>query len=191
MTGNWKRRAHPSFFLCPSGNTARPREARNGQRARRAQTRRRRQEKRPKAAAIDTKKIWERSNVRRPSLDAANVTTFGAAAPDAQSASESGARRVDPLIGIKPPRQVPCGGTVGRVRTIQQAPAAKRAFPTNILATRPARGARPTEPHTRTERCARDGRRAGKKGQRFAAAEILELCANLADMIRKPRRRDT
>lgn len=190
MTGSLLRRAHPSFFLCPIGNTARPREARNGQRARGAQTRRRRQKKRPKAAAIDTKR-WERSNVRITSLDAANGTTLGAAAPAAQSASESGARRVDPLLGIKPPRQVPCGGTVGRAQTTQQAPAAKRAFPTEILATRPTRGARPTEPHTRAERCARDGRRAGKKCQGFAAAEILGLCANLADMIRTPRRRDT
>lgn len=174
----------PSFFFGSSGNPARPREARNGQRARGAQTRRRRQEKRPKAAAIDTKKRWERSNVRRTSLDAAIGTTFGAAAPAAQSANESGARRVDPLRGIKPPRQVPCGGTVGRAQTPQQAPTAKRALTSNILATRPARGARPTEPHTRTERCARDGRRAGKTGQRFAAAEILGLCANLADMMR-------
>lgn len=169
----------------------RPREARIGQRARGAQTRWRKQKKRPKAAAINTKKKWERSNVRSTSLDAANGTTFGAAAPAAQSASESGARRVDPLRGIKPPRQVPCGGTVGRAQTLQQAPAAKRALSTNILATRPTRGARPTEPHTRTERCARDGRRAGKTGQRNAAAEILRLCANLADMIRTPRRRDT
>lgn len=92
-------RVSPHLTAKPPTGTpaAKPREARTGQRARGAQTRRRRQEKRPKAAPINTKKRWERSNVRRPSFDAPNGTTLGAAAPAAQSANVNGARRVDPL----------------------------------------------------------------------------------------------
>lgn len=51
-------RVSPHLTAKPPAGTpaAKPREARNGQRARGAQTRRRRQKKRPKAAPINTKK---------------------------------------------------------------------------------------------------------------------------------------